>query len=60
MNANIGVYVCECGPNISERIDIDKVVEEISSIEGVKVAKKYSLLCSNDGKKFLADEIKKE
>jgi len=60
MKGNIGVYVCECGPNISERIDIDKVVEEISTLEGIKIAKKFGLLCSNDGKKFLADEIKKE
>lgn len=60
MNEKIGVYVCECGPNISERIDIDRVLEEISSAEGAKVAKKFGLLCSNDGKNYLADEIKKE
>jgi len=60
MNDKIGVYICECGPNIKERIDIDKIIEEISSLENVKTAKKYSLLCSNEGKKYLEDEIKKE
>jgi len=60
MNAQIGVYVCECGPNIKDRIDIDKVIEEISSLENVKIVKRYPLLCSNDGKKFLEKEIKKE
>jgi len=60
MNEKIGVYVCECGPNISDRIEIDRVIEKISSVEGVKVVKKFGLLCSNDGKKYLADEIKKE
>jgi len=60
MNGQIGVYVCECGPNIKDRIDIDKVLEEISSLENVKIAKRYPLLCSVDGKKFLAEEIKKE
>jgi heterodisulfide reductase subunit A len=60
MNRNIGVYVCECGPNIKDRIDIDKVIEEISSTESVKFVKKYSLLCSNDGKKYLEEDIKKE
>jgi len=60
MNKNIGVYVCECGPNIPERIDIDKVVNEISSMDEVKTVKKYSLMCSNDGKKFLKQEIEKE
>lgn len=60
MNGNIGVYVCECGPNIKDRIDIDKVIEEISSRENVKTVKRFSLLCSNDGKKFLEEDIKKE
>jgi heterodisulfide reductase subunit A len=60
MNGQIGVYVCECGPNIKDRIDIDKVLEDISSMENVKVAKRFPLLCSNDGKKFLEEEIAKE
>jgi len=60
MNGHIGVYVCECGPNIKDRIDIDKVLEDISSLENVKVAKRFPLLCSNDGKKFLEEEIAKE
>ena len=60
MNGNIGVYICECGPNIKDRIDIDRVIEEISSNENVKTVKRFSLLCSNDGKKFLEEDIKKE
>jgi heterodisulfide reductase subunit A len=60
MNRNIGVYVCECGPNIKDRIDIDKVIEELSSTEDVKFVKRYPLLCSNDGKKYLEEDIKKE
>lgn len=56
----IGVYVCECGPNIPERIDIDEVLEAVSPIENVKVAKRYKLLCAADGQKFLKDEIEKE
>jgi heterodisulfide reductase subunit A len=60
MNEKIGVYVCECGPNIKDRVDIDKIIEDISSIENVKTVKKFGLLCSNDGKKYLEEEIKKE
>lgn len=59
MERKIGVYVCECGPNIAEKIDIDKVINAVSSIGDVAVAEKYKLLCSVDGKKFLEDEIKK-
>jgi len=39
MERKIGVYICECGPNISEKVDIDKVVEAVSSLDGVSVAK---------------------
>ncbi|MBD3414246.1 MAG: FAD-dependent oxidoreductase [Candidatus Aminicenantes bacterium] len=60
MNKNIGVYVCECGPNIPERIDVDKVVQEMSSMDEVKTVKKFNLMCSNDGKKFLKEEIEKQ
>jgi len=59
MERKIGVYVCECGPNIAEKIDIDKVIDEISSNEDVAVIERFKLLCSADGKKFLEEEIKK-
>ena len=60
MERRIGVYICECGPNIAEKVDIDKVIDAISSIDGVAVAEKYKLLCSADGKKFLEEQIKKQ
>ncbi len=60
MSKEIGVYICECGPNIKDRIDIDQAIEVISSQEDVKYVKRFPLLCSNDGKKFLEEEIKKE
>ncbi len=63
MSERIGVYVCECGPNIADKVDIDKILEEISSFnelpERTIIAKRYGLLCSNEGQDFLADEIKK-
>jgi len=60
MERKIGVYICECGPNIAEKVDIDKVIDAVSSIDGVAVAEKYKLLCSSDGKKFLEEQIKKQ
>jgi len=60
MSVRIGVYVCECGPNIPDKIDIDKVLEDIAPLNNVAAAKRFRLLCSNDGKKYLADEIRKE
>ena len=60
MKRKIGVYVCECGPNISEKIDIDKVIDAVSSSEDVVVVERFKLLCSADGKKFLEEQIKKQ
>ena len=59
MEKKIGVYICECGPNIADKIDIDKVIEAILSSTDVSVVERYKLLCSADGKKFLEEEIKK-
>ncbi|MGQ9675470.1 MAG: CoB--CoM heterodisulfide reductase iron-sulfur subunit A family protein [Chloroflexota bacterium] len=58
MGKKIGVYVCECGPNIADNVDIDRVLEAVSSIEDVEVAERYRLLCSEDGKEFLKESIK--
>jgi len=52
-----GVFVCSCGPNIGDRIDIEKIAEEVSEIEGVVLAETHGLLCSPDGKKYLASKI---
>lgn len=61
MKIKVGVYICECGPNIADNIDIDRIVETLSSLDELKdialIVKKYSLLCSNEGKAYLVDEI---
>ena len=52
MDMKIGVYICECGPNIAEKVDIDSVIKAVSSHEDVAVVEKYKLLCSADGKQW--------
>jgi len=59
MDRRIGVYICECGPNIAEKIDIDKVIKAVTPLEDVSIATRYKLLCSEEGKKFLEEHIKK-
>ncbi len=62
MSEKIGIYVCECGPNIASKVDIEKIMQELGNLEDFKdkelVIKNHKLLCSVDGKKFLEDEIK--
>jgi len=57
MDEKIGVYICECGPNIGDKIDIDRLIRSISSHENV-VVDRHKLLCSPDGKEFLKERIK--
>ena len=58
MDRKIGVYVCECGPNIANAMDVDRIIEAVSGMENVVFVEKYKLLCSPDGKKYLAEQIK--
>jgi len=57
MAKKIGVYVCECGANIADNVDIDKVLAEVSSLSNVEVVEKHKLLCSEAGKAFLKESI---
>jgi heterodisulfide reductase subunit A len=61
MSEKIGIYVCECGPNIADKVDIEKIMDEISKLEDFKdqelIVKRHKLLCSNEGKEFLEKEI---
>ncbi len=58
MAKKIGVYVCECGNNIADNVDIDRVMEAVSPLRDVAVVEKHRLLCSEDGKEFLKQSIK--
>jgi heterodisulfide reductase subunit A2 len=62
MSDKIGIYVCECGPNISSKVDIDRILEELATLDDFKdkelVVKRHKLLCSVAGKAFLEEEIK--
>lgn len=56
----IGVYVCHCGGNISEVVDVKAVSEYAGEQDEVVLHKDYSHLCSELGQKMIADDIKKE
>ncbi|MFC1911362.1 CoB--CoM heterodisulfide reductase iron-sulfur subunit A family protein [Chloroflexota bacterium] len=57
MAKKIGVYVCECGNNIADNVDIDRVIKALSPLRDVAVVEKNRLLCSEDGKEFLKQSI---
>ncbi len=59
MNRRIGVYICHCGNNIAATVDVEKVTETVSSIEGVVVAKHYLYMCSDPGQDLIREDIKR-
>ena len=58
MTEKIGVYVCECGPNIKDAMDLETVVKFAQDLEGVVFAKTFRTLCSEDGKNLITKDIK--
>ena len=60
MRSKTGVYICSCGTNISENIDIEELVQFASGLENVVYVKTNQLLCSEQGKNFLSEDITQE
>lgn len=58
MKKKIGVYVCHCGTNIGDKVDVARIADEIGSEnEEVVVARHYKYMCSEPGQKMIQDDI---
>jgi len=53
----IGVYICHCGGNIADVIDVEQVAEEAAKLPGVVSAKTNMFMCSDPGQQAIADDI---
>jgi heterodisulfide reductase subunit A len=56
----IGVYICECGPNIRDAVDVDSLVAFSGTLPGVALSRRHGLLCSAEGQALIAMEIAAE
>ena len=54
----IGVYVCHCGGNISDYVDVDKVIEDIRDAGDVVVAKTAMFTCSDATQQDIVADIR--
>jgi heterodisulfide reductase subunit A len=54
----IGVFVCFCGGNISDYVDVEKVRAEVITEPGVVVAKTHMFACSDAAQQEMIDDIK--
>ncbi|MDP4281674.1 MAG: CoB--CoM heterodisulfide reductase iron-sulfur subunit A family protein [Bacteroidota bacterium] len=55
--ARVGVFVCFCGANIADFVDVPAVVEEVKKIREVKYAVYYKYMCSDPGQQIIKDAI---
>ena len=55
----IGVYVCHCGGNISDYVDVAKVVESVQGDGDVAVARTAMFACSDASQQDMIDDIQK-
>ena len=53
----IGVYVCHCGGNISDYVDVQAVVDAVKNEPGVVVAKHTMFACSDAGQQEMEQDI---
>jgi len=54
----IGVYICHCGGNISDVVDVEKVTQAVAGLPDVVVAKNYVFMCSDPGQNLIAEDIR--
>ena len=58
--AKIGVYVCQCGGNISDYVDVEKVVAEVRATPDVVVARTAMFTCSDATQQEIVQDIQEQ
>ncbi len=53
----LGVYVCHCGGNISDVVDVDAVAQSLSHEDGVSVSRHIPFMCSDEGQGQITKDI---
>ncbi len=54
----IGVYICYCGGNISDHVDVEEVRNRAEKMPNVAVARTNMFMCSDPGQELIIDDLK--
>jgi len=54
----IGVYVCHCGTNISQSVNISELVVFFKGLPNVIISRDYKYMCSEPGQELIKKDIK--
>jgi heterodisulfide reductase subunit A len=54
----VGVYICYCGGNISDHVDVEAVRDRAEKIPGVAVARTNMFMCSDPGQELIMEDLR--
>ena len=57
MEPRIGVYICHCGSNIADTVDVEEVARFAQGLDSVVVARDYKFMCSEPGQELIKKDI---
>jgi heterodisulfide reductase subunit A2 len=58
MEPKIGVYICHCGANIANTIDVAQLTEFAKGLPSVALARDYKFMCSDPGQELIKNDIR--
>ena len=56
--AKVGVFICHCGVNIADKVDVTRVVEAAKQIPEVGFAQENNFFCSSSGQRLIRQAIR--
>ncbi|WP_304511747.1 CoB--CoM heterodisulfide reductase iron-sulfur subunit A family protein [Desulfobacula sp.] len=59
-NKKVGVYICYCGGNISDHVDVEEVRNRVEKMPGVTVARTNMFMCSDPGQEMIIEDLKSD
>ena len=57
-DVKIGVYICHCGLNIADTVDVEEVSKYAATLPAVVVSRNYKFMCSDPGQSMIKEDIK--
>ena len=58
MKEKIGVYICHCGGNISDYVDVEELGKMFHDQDGVVISKDVMFACADSNQKAMVNDIK--
>lgn len=56
----IGVYVCHCGGNISDVVDVQRTIQAASHLDDVVVTRESPAMCSQAGQDLVTEDLRSQ